>query len=69
MNKIYMKWWDNGNKIFDIINYKDDWKKNNNPPILKFQSNGARKSKGDTCLDIKLTIGYIVFNYVNFNLK
>lgn len=69
MKKIYEKWWDNGNKVFQITNYKKSWKEVGNPPLFRLRTNGARKSKGDKCLDIQLEIGYTVFNYCNFNLR
>lgn len=69
MKKIYEKWWENGNKVFQITNYKKSWKEVGNPPLLRFRTNGARKNKGDKCLDVHLEIGYTVFNYTNFNLQ
>lgn len=69
MKIILEKWWDKGNKVFQITNYKEAWKEVGNKPRLSFHTNGARKRRGDTCLDISLTIGYIVFNYCNFNLQ
>lgn len=69
MNKIYEKWWNNGNKVFEIINYKQAWKENGNKPRFSFGTNGARKRKGNSCLDVNLYIGYISFNYTNFNLQ
>ena len=69
MKIIYEKWWDNGNKVFQITNYKKCWKEVGNKPRINFHTNGARKRKGDKCLDISLTIGYTVFNYCNFNLQ
>ena len=69
MKEIYEKWWDNGNKVFQITNYKKSWKEVGNPPLFRLRTNGARKRKGDKCLDIHLEIGYTVFNYTNFNLQ
>ncbi len=69
MKVIYEKWWDNGNKVFSITNYKESWKAVGNKPLFRFRTNGARKSKGHTCLDVNLEIGYTVFNYCNFNLQ
>ena len=65
---IYEKWWNN-TKVFQITNYKKSWKKIGNPPRFRFRTNGAKKRKGDTCLDVRLEIGYTVFNYTNFNLQ
>lgn len=69
MNTIYEKWWDNGNKVFSIIDYKTAWKEVGNKPLLRFRTNKAKKRKGDRCLDVHLEIGYTVFNYCNFNLQ
>ena len=69
MKKIYEKWWDNGNKGFQITNYKKSWKEVGNPPLFRFRTNGARKSTGDKCLAVHLEKGYTVFNYCNFNLS
>ena len=44
MKKIYEKWGDNGNKVFQITNYKKSWKEVGNPPLFRFRTNGARKS-------------------------
>lgn len=69
MKIIYEKCWDNGNKVFQITNYKKSWKEVGNKPLLRFRTNGAKKSKGDNCLDVHLEIGYTVFNYCNFDLQ
>lgn len=69
MKKIYEKWWDNGNKVFQITNYKKSWKEVGNPKLFRFRTNGAKKRKGDKCLDVHLEIGYIVINYCKFNLQ
>ena len=69
MNKIFEKWFDNGNKVFQIINYKKDWKQNGNKPIISFKTNGAKKNKGDKCLDINIWIGYTNINYTNYDLQ
>ncbi len=69
MKAIFEKWWDNESKVFQITNYKKDWKEVGNPPLLRFRTNGAKKRNGDTCLDVHLEIGYTVFNYTNYNLQ
>lgn len=69
MREIYRKWWDNGNKVFQIVNYRKGWKEVGNKPHISFHTNGAKKSNGDKCLDVSITIGYIEFNYCNFNLQ
>lgn len=69
MKIIFKKWWNNGNKVFLIINYKKSWKEYSNPPMIEFKTNGAKKKYDDSCLSVTLTIGYIVFNYTNFDLQ
>lgn len=69
MKEIFIKRWNNGNKVFQIINYKKSWKEEGNPPLIKFTTNGAKKKNNDKCLDVNLIIGYLVFNYTNFNLQ
>lgn len=66
---IFEKWWNKGNKLFQIRNYKKSWKEVGNPPMFKFRTNGANKKNGNTCLDVQLYIGYMIFNYINFNLQ
>lgn len=63
------KWFDHGNKNFSIINYKNVWKEVGNKPKLEVRTNGGKKRRGDKCLDIILTIGYVVINYTNFDLQ
>ena len=67
IKKIVDKKWDNGNKFFSVINYKKSWKENNNKPRINYHTNGTSRKNGGSCLDVTLTIGYIVFNYTNFN--
>ena len=69
MNKIFEKWWDKGNKCFSIYNYKQEWKSIGKKPKLKLMSNGAKRKRGDKCLDVILILGYIVVNYTDFNLQ
>lgn len=69
MKVIYEKWWNHGNKVFSIINYKDSWEKNGIEPRIELFTNGARKRKGDKCFDLHLTIRYTVFNYCNYNMN
>lgn len=69
MKMIYEKWWSNDTKVFQIADYSKSWKEVGNPPLFRFRTNGARKRKGDKCLDVFLEIGYIVINYTNFNLQ
>lgn len=68
MKKIFERWWANDTRCFSIINYRQGWKENDNKPRLSFHTNGAKKKrKEDTCLNVTFIIGYIVFNYTNFN--
>lgn len=69
MKKIFEKWWRHDDKVFGIYDYSKAWKKHGNKPTFEFRTNGAKKKVGDKCLDVHLTIGYVVFNYVNFNLQ
>ena len=69
MKKIFERWWDNGNKVFQITNYRNAWKEVGNKPRLLLHSNGAKKKNGDKCLDISLIVGYTIINYTNFNLQ
>lgn len=69
MKKIFEKWWDKDTKCFSIINFKDSWKFNGNKPRISFHTNGAKRSRGDTCLDATLVVGYTVFNYTNWDLQ
>lgn len=59
----------NRDRVFAVYNYTDAWKESGNKPCVAIRTNGARKRKGDRCLDVSITIGYIVINYVNFNLQ
>ena len=36
--------------------------------MFKFFTNGAKKKNGDNCLDVELIVGYLIINYVNYNL-
>lgn len=68
MKKIFQRWWANDTRCFSIINYRQSWKENANKPRLSFHTNGAKKKlKEDTCLDVTLIVGYIIFHYTNFN--
>ena len=69
MKKIFEKWWDKGNKVFQITNYKKSWKEVGNKPRLLLHENGGRKKNGDNCFDISLIVGYTIFHYANFNLQ
>ncbi len=69
MGTLFEKWWDNGNKVFDVTNYKKAWKENGIKPTIAFFENGGRKKKGDKCFDVHLIIGYTVFNYCNYGLN
>ena len=49
MKKTFEKWWDKGNKVFQITNYKKCWKEVGNKPRLLLHENGGRKKNGDNC--------------------
>ena len=50
MKKIFEKWWNNGNKVFEIINYKKEWKEVGNPTLLRFRTNGAKRKNKSALL-------------------
>ena len=62
-------WFDHCRKNITLINYREPWKENGNPPMFKIRTNGAKKKNGDACFDFELYIGYLVFNYTNFDLQ
>lgn len=66
---IFEKWFDGGNKVISLINYKVPWKENGNKPRLKIYENGGRRRKGDRCFDLHIIVGYLIFNYCNYNLQ
>lgn len=72
------KWFDNGNKLISIMNWKPIRKRNlkeypNDPDVnVKRQwgihTNGAKRGNPrHSCLDWTLNLGHISINYVNFN--
>lgn len=69
MKHFFEKWWDKNTKCFSIISYKKVWKENGIKPRIYFYHNGAKRSKGDSCLDVNFIVGYTVFNYTNFDLQ
>lgn len=69
MKKLIDFWWDKSNKNFSAINYKKAWKENNNKPCIRLSSNGGKRKNNNSCFDGELVIGYIIFNYTNFNLQ
>lgn len=70
MSVWFQKWWDKGTKQFSIISYRESWSKNGNGMIFKFYTNGAKKSRPtDTCWDVHLIIGYLIFNYTDFSYQ
>ncbi len=34
-----------------------------------YGDNGAKKENKDRCLDAKFTLGYVVFNYINWHFS
>lgn len=69
MKKIFEKWWDNDTKYCSIINYKLAWKAVGNKPRLHIHHNGGKRKNGDKCFDVSLIVGYVIFNYTNFDLQ
>lgn len=64
---IFEKWF--GNKVISLINYKEPWKMNGNKPRITMFENGGRRKNGDKCFDLHIIIGYLVFNYCNYDLQ
>lgn len=69
MKHILVVWNKRNTKCFEVINYRKPWKEIGEGPFFEFRTNGAKRKNGDKCLDVTLTIGYTVFNYVNFDLQ
>ena len=69
MKTLFEKWWRNGTKCFQIVNYKREWKENGNKPRLYMFENDGRKKNGDIVFDISLIVGYTIFNYTNWDLQ
>lgn len=76
--RIIEKWFDKGNKMISIKNWKPIRKQNlleygNDPDINTkrqwgIHKNNARKGfPQDSCLDWTLNLGHISINYINFN--
>ena len=68
MKIIFEKWWSNDTKVFQVINYKKEWKANGNKPRITIFENGGRRKNGDACFDLHLILGYTIFNYCNYAL-
>ena len=62
-------WFHHGTRNISIINYKRPWKSNNIKPIFGIRTNGAKRKRGDVCLDFSIYLGYLVFNYTDFDLQ
>lgn len=62
-------WYKNNKRHIGLISYRKVWKNNGNKPIYCIRTNGAKKKNGDTCFDFFIHIGYLVFNYTNFDLQ
>lgn len=69
MKEIFEFWWSKHTKCFQITSFKKVWKENGVKPLFRLHHNGAKRSKGDVCFDIELIVGYVVFNYTNFDLQ
>ena len=63
------KWWLNDTKCIQLISFKRAWKENGIKPRLSIHTNGAKKKRGDTCFSFTIIIGYLMFNYMNWNLQ
>ena len=65
--KLFSHW--HKSKVWELINYKKAWKENGIKPQFRIKTNGASKKKGDTCFSFTITFGYLLFNYINYNLQ
>lgn len=71
----YSLWfWRDSNKRYHSKTFTVSWMRKywkDNPEQLQYgyRDNGAKKENGDTCLDATLSIGYLQFNYINWNLQ
>lgn len=69
-HKVYLDiWWDKDTKHIGLLNYKEPWKEVGNKPIWGVRTNGGRRKNRDKCFDFYIHIGYLIFNYTNFNLQ
>ena len=67
VSKTYFShWWEGDMKNISLRNYKKPWKENGVKPRIGIRTNHPNKKRGDTCFDLFIYLGYIVFNYTNF---
>jgi hypothetical protein len=45
------------------------WRHNKVAPQWGYRTNGAKRSAGDTCLDATFSLGYLILNYVDWDLQ
>ena len=70
VSKTYFShWWKRDTKNISLRNYKKPWKENGVKPRIGIRTNHPNKKHGDTCFDLFIYLGYIVFNYTNFKWK
>lgn len=62
----FSHWWKRDTKYIGLHNYKAPWKENGIKPTWRIRTNGASRKNGDTCFDLTIFLGYIVFNYSNY---
>ena len=62
-------WWSKDTKHIGLYNYKNPWKEYGNSPMWEIRTNGAKRKNGDTCFDFFIHLGYLIFNYTNYNLQ
>lgn len=55
-------------KTFGIYFYFN-WMFNGVGAKWGYRDNGAKKENKDRCLDAKFTLGYVVFNYINWHFS
>ena len=67
VSKTYFShWWKKDTKNISLRNYKKPWRENGVKPRIGIRTNHPNKKRGDTCFDLFIYLGYIVFNYTNF---
>jgi len=48
---------------------KKYWIKNKINPMYKITNNGAKRKNKDSCFDMSIYIGYLIFGYTNWNFN
>ncbi len=56
-------------RCFNISWTRKAWRKNNIAPQWGYRDNGFNKNNGDTCSDQTISLGYLILNYINWDLQ